>query len=123
MRVLLSIKPEYADKIFAGTKKYEFRKALFKRSDIKSVVVYASAPRQEVIGEFAIADVLTDRVEEIWSKTCEFSGISKQFYDAYFANREFANAICVGRIHRYKNPKKLQDFSVSCPPQSFAYIN
>lgn len=123
MRVLLSIKPEYADKIFAGTKRYEFRKALFKRSDVKSVVVYASAPRQEVIGEFTIADVLTDKVEEVWSKTCEFSGISKQFYDTYFANREFANAICVGRIHRYKTPKKLQDFSISCPPQSFAYIN
>lgn len=123
MRVLLSIKPEYADKIFDGTKKYEFRKALFKRLDVKSVVVYASAPRQEVIGEFTIADILTDTVEELWSKTYEFSGISKQFYDTYFANREHANAICVGRIHRYKNPKKLQDFAIKYPPQSFAYIS
>lgn len=30
MKVLLSIKPEYVEKILDGTKKFEFRKGIFK---------------------------------------------------------------------------------------------
>ena len=52
MRVLLSIKPEFAEKIFAGTKKYEFRKSIFKNANVKRIVVYASYPVQMVICEF-----------------------------------------------------------------------
>lgn len=38
MKVLLSIKPQFAIKIFDGTKKFEFRKIIFKNSDIQTVV-------------------------------------------------------------------------------------
>ena len=48
MKVLLSIKPEFVEKIFAGTKKYEFRKSLFKKNGVKDVVIYASAPIKRV---------------------------------------------------------------------------
>ena len=44
MKALLSIKPEFADMIFAGTKRYEFRRAIFKRNDLEGVLVYASSP-------------------------------------------------------------------------------
>ena len=54
MKVLLSIKPEFVEKIFNGTKKYEFRKSIFKNKNIDTVVVYASSPWQYVIGEFKI---------------------------------------------------------------------
>jgi predicted transcriptional regulator len=30
MKVLLSIKPQFAEMIFSGTKKYEFRRSVFK---------------------------------------------------------------------------------------------
>ena len=30
MKILLSIKPEFAEKIFSGSKKYEFRRRIFK---------------------------------------------------------------------------------------------
>ena len=59
MKVLLSIKPEFVEKIFAGTKKYEFRKSLFKKSGVKYVVIYASAPIKRVVGEFEIDDILS----------------------------------------------------------------
>ena len=52
MKVILSIKPEFANKIFNGTKKFEFRRTLFKKKEVKKIVVYASAPISKVIGEF-----------------------------------------------------------------------
>lgn len=36
MKVLLSIKPKYANAIFAGTKKFEFRRSIFKNLNIKT---------------------------------------------------------------------------------------
>ena len=58
MKVVLSIKPEFAFKIFDGTKKFEFRKAIFKNHKIKTVIVYASSPVQQVIGEFEIEKII-----------------------------------------------------------------
>lgn len=122
MRVLLSIKPEFADKILNGTKKYEFRKILFKRRDIKSIVIYASSPIQAIVGEFTIANILTSDVDNIWEKTEIGAGISRQYYDEYFATKDTANAIEVGKYKRYSKPKKLSDFNLSYAPQSFVYV-
>lgn len=122
MRVLLSIKPEFADKILNGTKKYEFRKTLFKRKDIEQIIIYASSPVQAVIGEFTIAKILTGNVEDIWAETRFGAGITKEYYQEYFSNKNTANAIEVGRYKRYAIPKKLSDFNLTYAPQSFAYV-
>ena len=67
MKVLLSIKPEFVSKIFDGSKKYEYRKVLFKRKDITTVVIYASNPVKQVVGEFEIKAILSDDVDALWS--------------------------------------------------------
>lgn len=123
MTVLLSIKPEYAFKIFEGTKRYEFRKSIFKRKDVRKVVVYASSPVQQVIGEFEIADILTDKVDIIWNRTKQHSGITKDFFDEYFQDKELANAIKVGKVTRFRTSKTLSDYNINAAPQSFMYIN
>lgn len=120
--VLLSIKPEFAEKIFDGTKKFEFRKSIFKDTAVHKVIVYASSPVQKVIGEFAIADILNDDVETIWNKTALYSGISRDFYLSYFSNKEKAYAIKIGKTKRYRQTRDLSDYNLSFAPQSFAYI-
>lgn len=122
MTVLLSIKPEYADKIFDGTKKFEYRRTIFKREDVKKILVYASSPIQKIIGEFEIASLLKDYTEYLWQETSEHSGITKQFYDEYFKDKMYANAIEVGEVTKYDDPKTLADFNIKTAPQSFVYI-
>ncbi|MEE0266553.1 MAG: ASCH domain-containing protein [Bacteroidales bacterium] len=122
MKVLLSIKPEYVEKIFAGTKKYEFRKSLFKKNDVKYVVIYASAPIKRVVGEFEIKNVFSDDVDVIWNRTKKYSGITKAFYESYFQNRKKANAIQIGNIKKYEKTKLLSDYNIKQAPQSFCYI-
>ena len=100
MKVLLSIKPEFAFKIFDGEKKFEFRKVIFKNPDIRTVVVYASSPVQQVIGEFEIDDILSSSPNEIWELTKKYSGISEIYFHEYFENRLVAHAI------KIKNTKK-----------------
>ena len=123
MRVLLSIKPEFAFKIFEGTKQFEFRKAIFKHPDIKIVIVYASSPVQQIIGEFEIADILSNNPDRIWEKTKKFSGISEAFFFKYFADRDIAYAIKIKNTVKYDIPLNIkEEFNIS-PPQSYAYIN
>ena len=124
MRVLLSIKPEYAEKILQGQKQYEFRKVLPKASGIKTIVIYATLPIGKVIGEFDIAEILSDTPKKIWSETADFSGISKRFFNDYFEGRVIAHAIKVKKVRRYSTPRELSSILASgIAPQSFCYIN
>lgn len=122
MKVLLSIKPEFVDKIFQGTKRVEFRRVLFRRTDVSCVIVYASSPVQRVIGEFEIDEILSSSVEELWDATHTVAGISKQYFYEYFEGKPIANAIKIGRIKKYRTPQKLSRYNIQCAPQSFVYI-
>ncbi|MEA4986309.1 hypothetical protein SDC9_38527 [bioreactor metagenome] len=122
MKVLLSIKPQFAIKIFDGTKKFEFRKSMFKNSNINTVVVYASSPMQKVIGEFTIDEIMEESPDALWEKTKKHSGITKEFFDEYFFNRDRAFAIKVKEANRYQQPLDLIDFDLSFAPQSFVYL-
>lgn len=121
MKVVLSIKPEFAFKIFEGTKKFEFRKAIFKNENIKSIIVYASSPVQQVIGEFEIDEVLNHDLDTLWDLTQEHSGISEEFYYQYFADKQQGFAIKIKKPRKYKKPKCLREDFNLLPPQSFAY--
>lgn len=122
MKVLLSIKPEFAFKIFEGKKKFEFRKVIFKKPNIKTVIVYASSPIQQVIGEFEIDDILSSDPNEIWEQTKQFSGISEDFFYKYFADRAIAHAIKIKNIKKYKKPLNIKDDFNVVPPQSYVYL-
>jgi len=121
MKALLSIKPEFAELIFSGVKKYEYRKQIFKKS-VETVVVYASYPIKKVIGEFAFSEIDHDSLDKLWKKTEEYSGVSYEYFLEYFKNHKKGYAIKVSSIHKYKKPIDLKDIYRSSPPQSFAYI-
>lgn len=122
-RVLLSIKPVFAEKIFDGDKLYEFRRVLFKRDDITKVVVYASAPVQKVIGEFEIDELLSLSKSALWDIAAAHAGIEKSYFDTYFRDKTKAHAIKIKNPKRYKKPRDLEsEFNLKSPPQSFAYV-
>ncbi len=122
MKVILSIKPKFANKIFDGTKKFEFRRTLFKNKDVTNVVVYASAPVSKVIGEFEIDKIFHQDLISLWNKTSLFSGISEDYYKEYFNGKENGYAIKVKNPKKYKNELCIRESFGLKPPQSFAYI-
>lgn len=124
MKVLLSIKPEYAELILSGEKKFEFRKVLFKKQEVKTVVIYASLPVGKIIGEFEIDEIISSSPVDVWEKTEKFAGISKIFFEKYFYEKATAFAIKVKNPKRYKEPMSISDLlpGTNTPPQSFRYI-
>jgi predicted transcriptional regulator len=123
MKVLLSIKPEFALKIFNGSKKYEYRRTLFKHAEIDTIVVYASDPIKKVIGEFKIESILHEEPQILWDQTGEYAGISRERFFDYFTDARKGYAIEVKSTHMYNDPLPLDSFMISAPPQSFAYIH
>lgn len=124
MKVLLSIKPEYAQKIFSGEKKYEYRKRLFKRVGIKTVVVYVTKPVGKVIGEFEIDSVIEGNPNSIWQQTKLYAGINENAYIDYFSEREIGFAIVIKKTKIYKKPLELIELNpkIKYAPQSFMYL-
>lgn len=121
--VLLSIKPEFVEKIFAGLKRYEFRRVIFKSQNVARVVVYASSPVQQVVGEFEVGGILALSRTQLWEQTKNHSGIAKVYFDEYFADKETAYAIKIKGARRYEQPKALRSVCSSArPPQSFMYL-
>lgn len=122
MRVLLSIKPEFALKIFNGSKMYEYRRVIFKQVEVTKVVVYASDPIKKVIGEFEIGGILYEEPETLWAKTKDHAGISKKRFLEYFSNKTKGYAIKIESARMYDTPLPLNSFMISSPPQSFIYL-
>ena len=123
MKVLLSIKPEFAFKIFDGSKKFEFRKSVFKNASVRTVVVYASHPIQKVIGEFEVDEIYCRDPKLLWEMTKDYSGISEDIFFEYFFKRELGYAIKIKNVKQYETPLSLaDDFNGTTPPQSFAYL-
>jgi len=119
--ILMSIKPEYVDKIFSGEKKYEYRKRLCKEK-IDTIIVYSSSPIQKVVGELKIKQVLYDKKNVIWNKTNKYGGITKIKYDNYYENCGYVVAYEIEKAILYDKQKDLKDFNVRTAPQSYVYI-
>lgn len=121
-RILLSIKPEYVDKILTGAKKFEYRKTRCTRP-VKTIVIYSTHPTRRIIGEATVQCILEGDKDTVWEQTKKEGGISKQFFDAYFKGRQTAVAYKLGPVKKYDNPMKLQDLGLKSAPQSFVYLD
>jgi len=124
--LLISVKPEYSQKIFTGEKKIELRKV---KPSIKSgdiVVIYESSPTMALKGSVIVDSVLSETPESIWNKYNHIAGISKDKYNEYYQNHNLAYGITFNKVTEYEYPltlktlRKLWDgFS---PPQSYRYL-
>lgn len=121
----MSIKPEFVQEIISGKKRFEYRKNIFKRKDISSIVVYATKPYGKVVGEFEIENILIDEPENIWRKTKDYSGITQKYFNSYFEGKRTGVAIQIKEFKEYVKPLDLIEFdhNIKVAPQSFCYTN
>jgi predicted transcriptional regulator len=118
---LLSIKPQYAEAIFRGEKRYEYRRTPF-RKPVDVVVVYITSPVGLVVGEFDVEEIISDAVPGLWKRTKTRAGIDRALFFDYFGGCRIAHAIVIGDVRRYAQPFGLDvGFGVKAP-QSFLYL-
>lgn len=120
--ILMSIKTEYANEIFCGNKKVEFRKRFCTK--FNSAVVYSSGVDRKLIGYFTPDKIELLSPREIWKKYGWCGGISESKFNHYYESSEIGLAIIIKNF--YKFPEKLSPnvffggkFN---PPQNYMYL-
>ncbi len=121
-KILISIKPEFVDKIFSGQKQFEFRKVRC-AADVNEIIIYSTNPVKMVVGRADVVDIITDVPDIVWDKTHDHAGISRDFFDSYFAGRNTATAYKLANVRKYAIPKPLSEFGITVAPQSFVYLH
>lgn len=119
---LISIHPQYAERIYKGEKRFEFRTRQPKQ-EVSRIYIYETAPVGAVTGFAEVGGVLSASPSMVWDITRHEAGITRDAYREYFKNRKLANAYILGDVHRYSAPINLRQLGVSRPPQSFVYLN
>ena len=121
MIVFMSIHPQHAEAILDGRKRYEFRRVPPRYAS--RLILYATSPVQRIVGYADVAAVLSGVPRALWKRCARGAGISYNYFNAYFADREEAFAIEVKNPARLIHPVEvgfLGDFAV---PQSYRYLD
>lgn len=120
--VVMSIHPQYADQILAGTKRVEFRKRPV-ADDVTHVIVYATAPVSAVVGAFTVEAQHTLNPRTLWRRFREVGGIGWNDFIRYYDGRPAGTGIAVGEVLHAPEPMSLRhDLGIAHPPQSYQYI-
>lgn len=120
--VVFSIKPQFAEAILKGIKKFEYRKKQLRRTNIRKILIYSTKPVSAIVGEAEIRRIWVDVPDQVWDCTKEHSGIQKDFYDEYFSGTNLAVAYELCNVRQYNIPKSLHEVGLAYIPQSFAYV-
>jgi predicted transcriptional regulator len=124
MNALLSIRPNYSEAIMTGSKRYEFRRKIFKNRNIQIVYMYSTSPVQKIVGAFDIKTIIKDHPERLWATYSRYSGLNDREFFEYFKNIDQGFAIAIENVRKFKEPidpwKLIPQFT---PPQSFRYID
>ena len=124
MNVLLSIKPKYVELIKLGSKRYEFRKKIFRANSKCRIFMYSTSPVKRIVGFFEPPVVHEDAPFRIWDKFGEHSGLTESEFFGYFKNSRQAFAIEIGRLIFFDAPlDPSHHFLAFRPPQSYRYLN
>lgn len=121
---LISIHPEYAEKILSGEKRLEFRR-IWAAQPVDVLAIYATSPVQRIVGLAWIERVHHGSKTKLWELgKLHGGGISRRKLFAYLDGRKEAFALAIGQYQRLTealDPRRLFDANFK-PPQSFRYL-
>lgn len=125
--VIISILPEYVEKILKGKKTIELRKRSFPDIPNCRMWIYATAPISAIVGTAQVEEVFKGTPTEIWNKFNGRSGVSKEVFQQYYEACNDAYAIKIKNPVALKKKIPLQKLKELCDgfsaPQYFRYID
>jgi len=122
--VLISIRPQYANKIISGEKRLEFRRR-WAVQEVQHLLIYSSSPVKRFVAIAEVKSISIASPTGLWalSKTIG-GGISRKNLFEYLEGKTKAVAIELSQVQEICSsisPKKLLGRNFR-PPQSFRYL-
>lgn len=116
--VIISIRHEFAEKIYSSEKLYEFRKRIPNIEVGTRCWIYEPLPTGKVTGFFIYGGCYRDEKAKVWELCKEAAGISRETFMQYYKNNSYAHAWLVGNFSRC--PRfDLKDVGINQSPQSY----
>lgn len=124
--LLISVRPRFAEMIFAGTKIVELRRLRPRIGQGDLVFVYVSSPVMALEGAFEVGEVVAGSPNSIWRKFSGGSGLLKREFDLYYKGKKTAYAIVIKKVWRLPVPVRLarlrKEKDGFHAPQSYHYV-
>ena len=121
--LLMSIKTKYANQIFTGIKKYEFRrKSIGEKNCNKKIFIYSSKEEKAIVGYIIVDKILSGNIEKIM----ELTNNNNKELKNYFNDCCICYALHISKHYRFVEPIKLEDiktkYKKNVVPQFYRYI-
>jgi predicted transcriptional regulator len=125
--ILLSIKPDHADRILNGEKTVEIRTRFSKKWIGTCANIYASTPVSGLVGTAKISNIKVGSPKRIWNMYASHLGCSREAFYEYTKDHEQVYAIELNEPRRYHAPVTISYASRLVgedltPPQSYCML-
>ena len=125
--VVLSIRPQYSEKILEGLKTVELRRRFPVSAPGGTVAyIYSTSPVRAMVGVTEIKDVLKLPIEQIWAEFEDTAFIQRDDFDSYFQGLEFGYALLFEEVKSFSRPIPLNELRERFgfeAPQSYLYAS
>lgn len=122
---VLSIKPEYSDKILVGQKTVELRRRFPPTTAPGSLAfIYSTSPVRALVGVTEIHDVERLAISTLWRRHGKSASIGKADFESYFQGLDRGYALIMTRPRSFSRPLELAELRERFgfkAPQSFLY--
>lgn len=116
---VLSIKEEYGLNLLNKKALWEYRR---RKSKIKSgdkIILYATAPNKEIIGDFIVGKIIIGKPDEVWEKTKGEVCYQQDEVVPYLESGDFPIAFEVTDPKKYLRTISLDEIPYFKPPMSY----
>lgn len=109
--IIMSLRPENAERILRGNKRIEIRRRFSKRWNGYRVNFLSSSPVSALVGEARIRSVECDTPEIVWERFNLGIGVSWDEYKAYVSGADEVYAVLLEDVRPYVSPVPLTQLS------------
>ena len=125
-RLLLSLKPRYAEAILLGEKTVELRRTRLLVTLPTDALIYASSPVMALVGRCRVDTVHSLGIDRLWRMYGRDAAITRKEFLNYFDGTPRGYALLLSSPERLSSAVSLADIRASWngfqPPQSFRYL-
>ena len=124
---LISIKPQYVEKIITGVKTAELRTRRLHLTPYSRLWIYSTSPASQIIGSVKVLEVVSDSVDSVWKLYGERIAISQQEFKEYLAQQANATVVLFDDLDLLDQPLSLAEARIELgefsPPQFFKRVH
>ena len=121
-KLVLSIKPEFAEAIFSGDKTVEYRKQKPRENTTGIYIHVCGEDPLYAQGYAGYSGCTHGEPRVVWGVTKNQGAIAEEEFFAYFGEAKEAHALRLFGAMRLAKPIPLANLGLSRPPRSLAYV-